>query len=321
MTIEELRIDNDYKSCLPDLSVEEYTNLEKNIIKHGVISPIVIWDKTIIDGHNRYSICKAHGIKEVPVKEIEFDSKESALEWILGNQLSRRNLSDYQKNVIALKYKEVIAAKMKERMSAGGGDRKSSDYKIGVDQEIIPDSPKTTTRRELAKIAGTSESSIQRTELILKEGTEEQKERAMKGGKGNEIAKIAKEIKEKDTPMKICSVCGAVKPLSVLNRAGESTYICKSCDAERNRKNRSEKIDEGVIKAAERLKSGEFAEYTSDDVLNEMKWLADGFKRGLDAIISEHEDIMREAGETIITEAFEYIGEIFRKDENYADFI
>lgn len=46
------------------------------------------------------------------------------------------------------------------------------------------DKPKsTTTRKELSKIAGTSEGSIQRTKLILDKGTPEQIQRAREGGK------------------------------------------------------------------------------------------------------------------------------------------
>lgn len=56
------------------------------------------------------------------------------------------------------KYEDVIAAKMKERMKDGGGDKRSSAYKIGSDQMNRTDSEKvepTTKRKELAKIAGT----------------------------------------------------------------------------------------------------------------------------------------------------------------------
>lgn len=46
------------------------------------------------------------------------------------------------------------------------------------------DSKPTTTRKELAGIAGTSEASIQRTKTILDKGTPEQIKRAENGGKG-----------------------------------------------------------------------------------------------------------------------------------------
>ena len=76
------------------------------------------------------------------------------------NQLSRRNLTDFQKNKIALKYEEVIAKQMKKRQ----GER--NDLKEHSDQLVKKLNP-TTTCKELANTAGTSEGSIQRTKLIL----------------------------------------------------------------------------------------------------------------------------------------------------------
>lgn len=105
------------------------------------------------------------------------------MEWILRNQLGRRNLTDFQRNRIALKYESVISERMKKRMSEGGGDRKSEKKKIGYVQMVNPDFKPTSKRAELAKIAGTSQGSIQRTKLILNKGTSEQIKRAEKGGK------------------------------------------------------------------------------------------------------------------------------------------
>ncbi|MET3572975.1 hypothetical protein ABID13_004635 [Enterocloster citroniae] len=72
---------------------------------------------------------------------------------------------------------------MKERQRAAGGDRKSARAKIASDQMIRGDSQKSTLREELAKIAGTSAGSVQRSKFILDKGTPEQIERARKGGK------------------------------------------------------------------------------------------------------------------------------------------
>ena len=110
----DLKIDEVYRKLLPEPTTEEYTNLEKSIVKHGILSPLIVWDGTIIDGHTRYAICKAHRMKNIPTKEISFQSRDEAITWILMNQLSRRNLTDFQKNEIALKYEEVIAKQMRK---------------------------------------------------------------------------------------------------------------------------------------------------------------------------------------------------------------
>lgn len=98
---------------------------------------------------------------------MSFLSKDEAILWILTNQLGRRNLTDFQRNKVALKYEEVIAEQMKQRMSDGGGDKKSEKAKIGYDQMNHPDLKPTTKRKELAKIAGTSEADLQNLKSIL----------------------------------------------------------------------------------------------------------------------------------------------------------
>ena len=79
-----------------------------------------------------------------------------------------------------MKYQGVIAKRMKERQAEYHGNQYQK-------VDLRPDGQKsklepTTQRKELAKIAGTSEGSIQRSKLILEKGTQEQIERARKGG-------------------------------------------------------------------------------------------------------------------------------------------
>ena len=224
------RIDDDFKNCLPELSVEEYTELEKDIVKNGVLSPIVIWSGTIVDGHNRYAICQAHHITNIPTKEMNFTSKDEALEWILRNQLGRRNLNDFQRNQIALKYEAVIAARMKERQIERGKQQAEflNNNKSGSNEPLLE---KSTKRKELAQIAGTSEGSIQRTKLIMDKGTPEQIARAEKGGKGNSMSAIAKEITQGLEKPKIelrrCKECGKEKAVSEFYPHHPGT--CKEC--------------------------------------------------------------------------------------------
>ena len=65
-----------------------------------------------------------------------------------------------QRNEVALKYQKIIADEMKKRQSmATGGDRRSENYKnqgMTKRSDVEKLNP-TTARKELAKIAGTSE--------------------------------------------------------------------------------------------------------------------------------------------------------------------
>lgn len=45
---------------LNPLAPEEYAQLEANI--EGCRDPLVVWDGTLIDGHNRFEICSKLGL-------------------------------------------------------------------------------------------------------------------------------------------------------------------------------------------------------------------------------------------------------------------
>lgn len=102
----DLKVDNDFKCLIRPLSEEEYLQLEKNIKRDGCREPLVVWEDTIVDGHNRYRICKKHGIP-FAVHQISFESKDDAVIWICVNQLGRRNISEEtRKYLIGIQYEK-----------------------------------------------------------------------------------------------------------------------------------------------------------------------------------------------------------------------
>lgn len=234
MRLSSLKIDPDFRDCLPKVSLEEYLQLEKNILAYGVQSPLIVWNGYIVDGHNRYSVCFNNNIQDAPVKEVDFASKEDALRWILENQLGRRNLTDFGRNEIALRYKDVIAKRAKERQRLSEGQ---GVVKVRPNDQTLNDTT-INTRTEIAKIAGTNDSSVKRTEFILKNGTEEEIGRARDGGTGNSQGAIYREIKTRITHpgMKICSSCLREKPLEEfrIDRSSKDGYAsnCKVCSDE-----------------------------------------------------------------------------------------
>ena len=93
----ELKIDKEFQFLIPSLSQEEYDQLEMNIVKDGCIDPIVVWSghDTILDGHNRYRICNKNRV-EFRTHPMDLGSREDAINWIINNQLGRRNLTERQ---------------------------------------------------------------------------------------------------------------------------------------------------------------------------------------------------------------------------------
>jgi len=100
-----LQINDKFKNLLPPLSQEEFNNLEKSILKDGCMESIKVWKDKInnvillIDGHNRYNICNKHNI-EFDIKEMQYNTYEDVLDWIINNQFSRRNINDTQKSYL-----------------------------------------------------------------------------------------------------------------------------------------------------------------------------------------------------------------------------
>jgi len=88
-----LTIDPEFKQLIPPLLQTERKQLEENILRDGCREPIALWGNTIIDGHNRYEICRKHNLPFDTV-QVSINNREEAIAWICANQLGKRNISD-----------------------------------------------------------------------------------------------------------------------------------------------------------------------------------------------------------------------------------
>lgn len=130
----EYTIDPELKKIMPELSEDEYKELESSLLTDGYKgASIIVWKQKgiIVDGHNRYSICQKHDIP-FEVKELEFESQDDVIMWMLRAQLGRRNLSPLQRVRIVEKYRPLYKKKAKENQINAGGDKKSESYKKSV---------------------------------------------------------------------------------------------------------------------------------------------------------------------------------------------
>ena len=135
-----LKIDPEFQSQIPPLTDDEFKQLEENILKEGkLISPLIVWNNTLVDSHNRYAILQKHPEISFSTMPLPFESREEVLAWICKNQLGRRNLTPEQKYYLMGKQYEAEKA-------AHGGDRKSSDAKSSSLNANLIDSSKTCDR-------------------------------------------------------------------------------------------------------------------------------------------------------------------------------
>ena len=117
-----LKIDPEFRDKLPALTEDEFRQLRESIVHDGIIrDPIVAWNDTIVDGHNRWKIHLEH--PEIPfrIQDMNFADKWEAFAWMYANQLGRRNLTETQIEV--LRGQHTIA-----RQKTRGGDHKSEKY-------------------------------------------------------------------------------------------------------------------------------------------------------------------------------------------------
>ena len=185
----ELNINAELKELIPKLQQEEYSLLEKSLIEEGCRDSLITWNNTIIDGHNRYEICKANNIA-FTTKEMEFENVEQVKEWMINNQFSRRNLPLYQRAVLALKLKPIYEERAKENQ----GIRTDILATLPESKPIIP----ISTRKELSIQSGVGERTISKVERIEKEAPIETKRKLESGDISiNQAYKEIKSIEKK----------------------------------------------------------------------------------------------------------------------------
>lgn len=162
----EIVIDQEFKALIPPLSAEELAQLEANIVADGCRDPLVLWGKTLVDGHNRYEICTKNGIPFETVR-MEFPDRDDAVLWMCINQLGKRNLKDYDRGLLALKMKPIVEAKALARKQQGLNQYSSLSQKS--DEAITP----IRTDKEVAKLAEISHDTIRKIEKIAATGSPE----------------------------------------------------------------------------------------------------------------------------------------------------
>lgn len=167
--IKDLKVDEEFKDLLPVLTPEELEKLENSILQCGLLDPIKIWQEPdtgewiIIDGHNRYNILKKHKIDWHYWQDYkimgELETREDVKQWMLEQQLGRRNLSPEEKYDIVQKFKDMFQKRAKENQSSGGKG-KSNLRKVNV-------------QKEMAKATGISVGSYYKLDHVKKHGSKE----------------------------------------------------------------------------------------------------------------------------------------------------
>lgn len=179
---DDVQIDLEFHELIAPLTSDEAAGLESSLQEEGCRDALICWNGLILDGHNRYEICTR---LEIPfqTRNIERSDRDHAKEWIIKNQLARRNISLFARGRLVLKREGILKDRAKGKQRQGGGDRKSEAFqesKSGIQLAGEPILDNRTDHR-LAEQAGTSHDTIHKIRVIENEGSQEIKDKLMRG--------------------------------------------------------------------------------------------------------------------------------------------
>ena len=162
--MDKLIIDPEFRDKIPPLTEDEFSLLEENILSDGaVFSPLIVWDGTILDGHNRYEIIQKHPELTYAVHKLSFANRYEALSWICKNQLGRRNLTPQQKKYLIGQRYEA-----EKQADAFHGNQHTLSDESGADKKCPHQNSRHVTQSRIAKETNTSASYVREAGTFAK---------------------------------------------------------------------------------------------------------------------------------------------------------
>ena len=165
MRLDEIQLSDEFSSLFP-VNPAVLNQIVESIKKHGFDNsqPLHLWKEKglLLDGHTRRLAALECGLTTVPVFEHSFANEEEAMEYALGLQTARRNLTDAELlNALA---------KLDQLKNRGRPESKKES-----------EQPKGKSAAHLAKVLGTSTGKIEKARAVTKKATAEVKEAVRKG--------------------------------------------------------------------------------------------------------------------------------------------
>lgn len=171
-------VNEELKAYIDPLTQEEYTALERSILAEGCRDALVLWGEVLVDGHNRYAICQAHGLPFQTIQNTLFKSMEDVHLWMIDQHLGRRSVSDFQRGVLALRKREIIAERRARNQApapatADADDTSSPPWDDAGSAQELATVPPLASRDDIAKAARLSSNQVVLIEKIRNQATPE----------------------------------------------------------------------------------------------------------------------------------------------------
>lgn len=171
-------VNEELKAYIDPLTPEEYAALERSLLAEGCRDALVLWGDLLVDGHNRYAICRQHGLPFQTVQSKRFKDIEDVHLWMIDQHLGRRSVSDFQRGVLALRQREIVAARRVRFLEASAQPAQPGAADAAVPQSAAaedlpwegessyPEPAPLKSREDLARAARLSSSQVAMIEKI-----------------------------------------------------------------------------------------------------------------------------------------------------------
>jgi len=176
----DLVVNEELKTYIDPLTADEHEALERSILAEGCRDALVLWGDVLVDGHNRYGICRKHGLPFQTVQNTRFQSIEDVHLWMIDQHLGRRSVSDFQRGVLALRKREIVAQRharaaqaTSDAPQASTSDEQPVNADAAAEASAAPTLETLATREALARAARLSSSQVVMIEKIQKQAAPE----------------------------------------------------------------------------------------------------------------------------------------------------
>jgi len=278
---------DELRDLIPPLQQEESNQLERNILAEGCREALLIWQTTanildtnstettavyiLVDGHNRYGICLKHKLN-FKIHLISFDSLKEVRDYMIDNQLGRRNLIPEQASYLrGLRYNTEKLEKGKYTREEHKGQNVPYDLKGNESTEKVKEihkgqnvpygsmAKKESTSARLSKQYNVSEKTIKRDaefaeglNLLSPELKKDILSGRMKAKKSNiqqltQLEKPDSPIDSLDKISNLISVNVSKQP-SKIDDSSSVTFIYNNDDS---RENLLKKVKKGIKNASD----------------------------------------------------------------------
>lgn len=280
-----LNIDPEFQGKIPPLTEQEFAQLEQNILEAGrVYEPIATWNNTIVDGHNRYKIVTKHPEIIWETREMNFDDKWAAFDWMYKNQLGRRNLTAEQRAYLLGKLYEA-----RKHTHGGQVGNKNAEKRIAEKRPFV--SNRDGVSKIVADEQGVGKTTVKNAYLFSK-GIDE-------------IRQDDPELADNILTAKTKVSMGSIQDVAKASPESRPEMIAAIKDGKRitddpNQRIKPQRADlSGIRSIIDSMTSSESAEYNIDNLVEQIGVNADAFVRTISNLIMDHADICNENREII----------------------